>query len=372
MLRGQRPFQTQAQDLGRRSVAEVADKPVQTPTTVTIVVPNYNHAHYLSESLGSIVAQTRPADEVIVIDDGSSDESVDVIEGFTVNRANWKLIRNAERKGVVARLNDGLVEARGDWVLFLGADDFLLPLLIERSLDQAEKTPHSALVCACVAVVRGTDTSTARPTIFPHTQAGYVSAARFRELLRFSDNFFHGTVTLYNRHALLALGGFDPALGALSDGFAARRLAARLGFVFLPEVLGCWRQHGSNLSVVLAKNAADMEGLIVSARGVLADEPVGIFASNYPAKLEQRLRFGWARMLVLDARTPPTQKAAAITQVVAAGRAEGAMLRTILRLKRPGEIGALAWIALRLRPFSLVRLGMEPLRRAMMGLWVNR
>lgn len=365
MITGLRRLQAEVRGTGCQSVV-AAHKPVRTPATVTVVVPNYNHARYLPQSLGSIAAQTLAADEVIVIDDGSCDESIEVIESFTVKRANWRLIRNEQRMGVIARLNDGLAEARGNWVLFLGADDFLLPRLIERAVDQAEEAPHSGLVCACVAVVRGTSKSAARPTILPHTQPGYVSAARFRELLRFSDNFFHGTVSLYNRHALLALGGFNPTLGALADGFAARRLAARFGFGFVPQVLGCWRQHDGSLSVDLAKYGSDTEGLLLCAREILAKEPVGVFPSDYPAKLEQRLRFGWARLLVLDSRVPPTPKAASISEILGAGRVEGGVIRMILRLRRPGELGALAWIALRFRPFSLVRLAFEPLRRALM------
>lgn len=332
-------------------------------TTATIVVPNYNHAHYLPDSLGSIAAQTRAPDEVIVIDDASTDNSVEIIETILAGKPNWRFIRNNERRGVIARLNDGLTEAKSDWVLFLGADDGLLPNFLESALDQIRAAPSAGLISACAMVVDGTGRLAVRPAILPTTSAGYVSAERFRQLLAFSDNFFPGTVTLYRRAALAALGGFNPTLGSLTDSFAARRLAARLGFSFIPEVLGFWRYHGANLSITLANDSEAVEQLIDKAKSVLATEPPGVFPARYARDFERRLRFGAARILILGNNLPPDGRAVALGDLLGAGQFERALLRTAMKLGALGRFGALAWSSLRLRPFSLYRLGLEPLRR---------
>ncbi len=331
--------------------------------TVSLVVPNYNHARYLPECLGSIAAQTRPVDEVIIIDDASSDGSPQVLDELLRGRPTWRVIRHRERRGVIAGLNEGIAEAAGDWVTFLGADDGLLPTFVERTSHYATKNPDAGLVCACAAVIEQTSVRALRPAILPRTDPGYISAGRFRELLRTSDNFFLGTVTLYRREALASLGGFDPAIGALSDGFISRRLAARLGFYFVPEILGYWRLHGENYSVTTATDAAVIERLLSRVRDVLASEPPGLFPHNYDLTLDRRVRFGGARLLTLDQSAGPETKAAGIADLLHAGPAERKVLRAMMSSGRAGALAALAWLCLRLRPFSLVRLGLEPFRR---------
>ncbi len=338
-------------------------QPAPTRPIVTLVVPNYNHARFLPECLGSIAAQTRPADEVILIDDASSDDSVQVLERFIGERPNWRLIRHGERRGVIAGLNEGLSEATGDWIVFLGADDGLLPAFLERASEYAAQTPVAGLVCACASVLAQGAPQAVRPAILPRTEPGYISPERFRQLLRTSDNFFLGTVTLYRRDALISLGGFDAALGALSDSFIARQLAARFGFSFVPEVLGFWRIHGANYSVATATDAAAIERSMSRVRDVLAAEPGSTFPPDYDQVLDRRLRFGGARLVALDRSASPATKAARIADLLRAGRAEGVLLRALVSAGRVGAYAVLVWLALRLWPFSLIRLGLEPLRK---------
>src|SRR3954452_14588687 len=107
--------------------------------TVTLVVPNFNHAHYLSESLGSIVGQTRAPDRVVVIDDCSSDDSIAVISRFMADRPSWRLIRHEINQGVVRGQNEALAVADTDWIGFLGADDALHPTYLEKAMAQAAR-----------------------------------------------------------------------------------------------------------------------------------------------------------------------------------------------------------------------------------------
>src|SRR3954469_20495256 len=91
--------------------------------TVTLVVPNFNHAHYLLESLGSIAGQTRPPDRVIIIDDCSTDDSGAVVSRLLADRPSWRLIRHETNQGVVRGQNEALALADTEWIDFLGADD---------------------------------------------------------------------------------------------------------------------------------------------------------------------------------------------------------------------------------------------------------
>src|SRR4029077_19595157 len=99
--------------------------------TVTVVLTNYTHSRYLRESLGSLFNQTRPADEYIIIDDASTDDSVAAIRDLISGIAEAKLVQNPENIGCVAGMNKGLSMAKGDIVLFASADDLFYPALLE-------------------------------------------------------------------------------------------------------------------------------------------------------------------------------------------------------------------------------------------------
>lgn len=326
-------------------------------------MPNRNHSRFLLESLGSIARQTRPADEVIVIDDGSTDDSTEVIAEFLDSRSNWHMIRIAESHGVIAALNRGMAEAKGDWITFLGADDVMAPSFLEKMLRQVRRKPDAGLMSGCAGVLSGDHRCSVRPIILPATESGFISAERFRQLLRIGDNFFVGTVVLYRRQALLELGGFDPSLGPMCDGFVARRLAVRFGFGFVPAILGYWRLHGENFSRVTAGNVGDVERMVARAKEVIAAEPPGVFPPGYGGALDRRVRFGSARLLIFEHSLPVEDRVGVISALLGANNMETGLLRSTLACGFPGALAALAWLSLRLRPFSFIRLGLEPLRR---------
>ena len=89
---------------------------------VSVIVPTHNRAHTLARALDSVLAQTRPADEIIVVDDGSDDETGQALERFTTVR-----VLRQENLGVSAARNAGIRAASGDWLALLDSDDVWLP-----------------------------------------------------------------------------------------------------------------------------------------------------------------------------------------------------------------------------------------------------
>jgi glycosyltransferase involved in cell wall biosynthesis len=332
---------------------------------VSIVIPNYNHARFLGQSLGSVRAQGRIPDEVIVIDDGSEDDSLSVIEAESVGLPSFRLVRHAVRQGVIATLNEGLALAQGEYICFLGADDYLAPDFVDASSTLLEQYPEAGFCCACVDLVgSGADGPThIRPIVLPSTRPGLISAPEFQTMLRSIDNMFLGTVMLYRREILQAIGGFDAHLGSLADGIAARVIAARHGFCFVPRVLGFWRIAESNYSILAATNPETLSILIGAARRVIESDPQALFPKGYGALFERRIRFGGSRLVALDGTLPPTDRARTIGALIMASRPGCALLQAFSRLGALGRLCTLGWLTLRLRPYSLWRLCREPLRR---------
>lgn len=331
--------------------------------TIAVVVPNYNHARFLSESLSSIANQIRPPDEVLIIDDGSHDNSVEIISGFLKGRPTWRMIAHGENCGVVRRLNEGVAAIRSKWITLLGADDLLNPRYLERVTQMAAQYPSAGLLCGCVEIFGQSISTQLRPPILPRTKEGYVSPDQFRELLLIGDNYFVGTATTYRRQIILDVGGLNEQLGSICDGYLARQIAARHGFGFMPQILGSWRIHGQNYSVATAKDPIAIERGIQVARAAVNREPPGTFPSCYADVLDRRLRFGGARLVVMDRNIPPTQRMAIVCDLLKAGKVERNAFHILAMAGPIGSIIALAWLTLRLRPLSLLALIRQQHRR---------
>lgn len=119
--------------------------PAPTPITVTIITPCYNGAPYLRDTIESALAQTRPPLEVIVIDDGSTDDSAAIAESFG---EPVRVLRQANQGESVAR-NRGIAEARGTHLLFLDADDLIAPEALERLTAAVATRPDSIALMGC-------------------------------------------------------------------------------------------------------------------------------------------------------------------------------------------------------------------------------
>src|ERR1700685_2382100 len=104
------------------------------PATLSVVLPNYNHATLIGRALQALMAQERAPDEIIVIDDASTDDSIAVIERFPAGVPSINVLRNPGNLGVIATLERGLRAARGTPVYFAAADDFVLPGFFETAL----------------------------------------------------------------------------------------------------------------------------------------------------------------------------------------------------------------------------------------------
>src|SRR5580704_12977144 len=101
---------------------------------LTTILVNFNNAMYLPESLASLLEQVRRPDELIIIDDESTDNSIEVISSFLPRHPNARLVRNAKNQGCNASLNDGLKNACGVFIHFSAADDLFYPTLYERGI----------------------------------------------------------------------------------------------------------------------------------------------------------------------------------------------------------------------------------------------
>jgi len=268
---------------------------------LSVVLTSYNYARYLPAALQALAAQTRPADELIVIDDGSTDDSVAIITSFLGRFAEARLVQNPRNLGTIANLNRGLELARGEVVYFAAADDITYPRLFERGTALLEEHPVAALFSARSDIIDalGRIESTLA-TAIPLRSPGYIAPAAVARILMQDDNWLTGNTTLYRRAPLIAAGGFAPELGSFCDGYVSRLLAARCGAGFSPEVLGAWRRHAGGFAWSQTADFGRARQLAtVVERRMTAD---AAFPPGYSRRWAGRHLFGARRFVLIRRR----------------------------------------------------------------------
>lgn len=115
--------------------------------TLSIIIPTYNVAPFVKQALHSVLGQNAAGNiEVIVVDDGSDDDTVRVIETVAAEDGRIKLARNQRRKGAAGARNTAMLQSAADWIAFLDADDLLAPESIARRLSVLQRYPDVDLV----------------------------------------------------------------------------------------------------------------------------------------------------------------------------------------------------------------------------------
>jgi len=318
---------------------------------LSVVVPNYNHARYLRRAIAALRAQERPAEEIIVVDDGSTDDSLAVLRELGRGHDDLVVAVNRSNHGAVAALQYGLEMARGRYVYFGAADDEVLQHFFENGLAMLAANPEAGLFCADTLLVDGATGRRIghRPAARPTQSEAMISPAATARLLRRTDNFILTGSAIFRRDLALAKGGFDPRAESFADGLLARKVALAAGFCYQPRTVAVWNifETGLSRSIALEVPRA-VKALGDLPRLIAADED---FPDWYAPLMARRWRFGTAR-LALAARPP---RRALLRQMGVAGRFDAAVIRAAspaLGLA-PARWLVLAWLTLRLRPFRV-------------------
>jgi alpha-1,3-rhamnosyltransferase len=210
------------------------------PAAVSVVVPSYNHAPFVKKTLRSIMNQSLQPNELLVIDDGSSDNSPAIIER-ALNHCPFscELIVRSNR-GLCATLNEGLAGTSGDYFAYLGSDDIWLPHFLEARVSLLESRSEAVLAYGHAYLIDEEN----RIVDSTSEWANYVDGD-VREMLLETTAPMSPTV-MYRRDALAGESWNESS--ALEDYDMYLRLSAKGPFAFDPQVLSAWRRHSSNVS----------------------------------------------------------------------------------------------------------------------------
>jgi glycosyltransferase involved in cell wall biosynthesis len=320
------------------------------PPTLSVVLPNYNHAKLVGRALRALMTQERAPDEIIVVDDSSTDDSVAVIERFAANAPSVNLLRNPRNLGVIATLARGLRTARGTYVYFAAADDFVLPGFFETALRRLEDNPELGLFSGGTVLVDGHTNRPLgmRPAVWPRMNAGPVDSARVRRLLKTTDNWILTGSSVFRRDCVEWAGGFDERLGPFADGMLGRKIALKFGFFFETKPVATWAIFSDSQSRRIALDQDKTRHFLDAVPAWIATERV--FPGWYADVFRNRSRFSACRLVL---QQHPLDRDF-ILAIGARSAAERSAIEKFARLpERLARVMILALLWYRLRPIAL-------------------
>jgi glycosyltransferase involved in cell wall biosynthesis len=269
---------------------------------VSVIIPTYNAEKFIAATLQSVIDQTYKNLEVIVVDDASPDQSVEICRQFTDPRIK---IVSQKNRGLAGARNTGIRHAQGEYLAFLDADDLWLPEKLEKHIAHLERFPtvgasfsHSAFIDEAgnaLGLYQMSKLQDITPLdLFCRTPIGNGSAAVFRrevfEAIKFPDNLY-GTVEDFY---------FDDRFRESEDVECWLRIAIQTDWQIegIPEALTLYRVNSSGLSANLTKKLKSWEKLIEKTRSYApevmqeCEKPAMAYQLRYLARRAVTLKDG--------------------------------------------------------------------------------
>jgi len=210
---------------------------------VSVIVPAYNAAVYLPHAIDSVLAQTYPNWEIVIVDDGSADDTRAVADSYRSKLQDKLQYIYQPNRGLPAARNAGIRAARGEFIALLDADDVWLPHRLERGIAVMDADPGAGLVHARVVRINPQGSITGQLKVKPKCMSGSIA----RHVYTRRAHIVCPTV-MFRKSCLQTAGWFDETMQATEDRDLWFRIALRYRVVYINEVLAYYRLSPSSMT----------------------------------------------------------------------------------------------------------------------------
>ena len=308
----------------------------------------------MPRALDALLSQERPPDEIIVVDDCSTDGSRDIVARYAAKNPSIRLLLNDENVGVIPTLSRGLAETRGQFVYFGAADDFVLPGFFETAIAALQNYPQAGLFFGDASLVDGQSGHFlgARPPVRPRYSAGFIKAPAVAKLFQRNDNYVVTGAAVFRRDAVISAGGFQNELSTFADGYLVRKIALTRGFCYAPRAVMTWCVFPGSVSRTTSTRPERAKQLLAAINTRLAADDT--FPDWYREAFERRWHFSTARLALQE--NPINREL--LMDMAAQTSGDRTALNYVLNTfgRNAARVLILAWLWWRFRPFSLAGL----------------
>ncbi|MDD5079043.1 MAG: glycosyltransferase [Candidatus Omnitrophica bacterium] len=257
--------------------------------TLSVVMSNYNHAKYIAEALEAVLSQSFKPIEVIVIDDASTDNSIEIIGGIIRNSSVVKFVKNVKNVGGIYNVNKFLNLIKGDYFYSAAADDKILPGFFEKSMELLARYPQAGFCSTrtlCIDAEGRNKGVLYVPAIL--NKGGFISPEKTLALFYRHGTWMQGNTVIFRKRALIDSGGFIPELHSFCDGFMHQVIAAKYGACFIPQPLAAWRRLNDNYSIMITRDSKVYVQLVDRAKKMMLTTYRDLFSADYVNAWEKR------------------------------------------------------------------------------------
>jgi len=220
---------------------------VSHPLKISVISPSYNHASFLPQNLDSLLNQTYPHFEVIVVNDASTDSTHEVLSTYAAKNSRLIYHRLERNQGTMGAFNAGYQLATGDLIYGSASDDYLAtPFFFERVINLISQNPQAAGVFGLADMVSA---ETGKSIGFLGNmggQSGYVPPEDCMNFFLAHNALIPGVSCVWRKDLVDQIGGYPVELGPQSDYFVNHALAGLAGVVFLPKKVAVHRMSTSS------------------------------------------------------------------------------------------------------------------------------
>ena len=221
---------------------------------LTIMMPSYNYGRFLRQAIESILSQDFTDFEFIIVEDGSSDDSPDIIREYMRQDKRIAATFHPQNGGMLERVNEGTALAKGKYIHYLAADDFRYPGFLQKCMNTLQQRPELGMCCSQFHY--GNDEKLLLET------CGFESdnSILFLEPKVMVDAFYKKNLKIFALAAILKTGlitqygGFDPKLYYFSDWYLLNEIAFNHPLALIREPLSRFRIHDCNFSNIYRHN----------------------------------------------------------------------------------------------------------------------
>lgn len=250
-------------------------------STLSVIITNYNHGRFIGKALDAILSQSYKPTEVIIIDDASTDNSVEIIEQFISQYPIVRLIKNEKNMGIIHNDRRLFDLAHGDYVYIAGSDDPILPGFFEKSMNLLMQYPQAGLCSALRIIIDENDVIKGEDVLFISKKECFIPPDKALSIMRVEDFWVSGNTTIYKHKAFIESGGFISELGALADRFLQMVIVLKHGACFIPEPLACWRKLEVSFSVAHNTNPELYQNVLRNAVQLMKNKYNNLFPQDY-------------------------------------------------------------------------------------------
>lgn len=210
---------------------------------VSVIMAAYNHEKYIAEAIESVLNQTSPDLELVIVDDCSKDNSKEIIRAYQEKDGRVRAFFHPNNLGIARTANDALKATKGKYISFIGSDDLWVPTKLECQL-KILVDQEDSVVWSEGDIINAEGASTGQKFTDFNVRGDRPTSGRiYKEII--NENYIFGQSLLFKREYAEGL-GFNPDLKYLCDYQFVVDLAYEHDFLFIPQSLAKYRIHGKN------------------------------------------------------------------------------------------------------------------------------